>query len=221
VTRPKKQSRNDTEEDEVLEAILPTPGSSGPTQLSRALRLLASSPDTDSIVDLAGLIPYDNESDMDVDEIQDDIAPDPEDEPPKKKRRGRPPKARPQLKVKPKKATSRSRTRPSLSTVLANLPADLVTIAQQPLVRGAAFRSGGIAGNIGMVTQARRIVYEALEKGGVGGSVPDDWEEKVFGDDMEELKLGLKNAVVKVESENSKSTRVIPPFVCPSCKSAI
>ena len=42
-----------------------------------------------------------------------------------------------------------------------------------------------------MVTQSRRLVYAALQMGGGPESVPEDWQDKVFGDDRQVLGVGL------------------------------
>ena len=81
------------------------------------------------------------------------------------------------------------------------LPADLLLIAQQPIVRGGAFSAGGVAGNISDVVGARRIVYEALQ----GKLVPDTWEEG----------LDVHRAVY------IKKTGKTPAFLCPKCEGAI
>ena len=175
----------------------PATTTTAPKSQSRALRLLACSPDTDDAIDLGSLIPLtivhkksQPESDT--------------DEPPKKKRRGRPSK---NIPSSPTEAVlQQPRT---LSEVLSTLPPDLLNIAQQPLVRGGAFALGGVAGNIGAVTRARRIVYQVLE----GGEVPDGWEEMVFGEDAG---ANVDNVIVKLTGG-----RTIPPLLCPKCKSAI
>ena len=159
----------------------------------RPLRLLACSPDTDDDIDLGSLIP--------ITLSQKDES-DPE--PPKKKRRSRPSKAIP---ASPTEAVLQQPR--SLTEVLNTLPPDLLKVAQQPLVRGGAFAVGGVAGNIGAVTRARRIVYQALE----GGEVPDDWEEMLFGEDGE---ANVGNAIVKLSGGKR-----VPPLLCPKCNSAI
>ena len=162
---------------------------------SRALRLLACSPDTDDEIDLQSLIP--------LTIIHKDHGSDTEIEPPKKKRRGRP-------KNIPSSPTETVLQEPhSLTQVLSTLPADLLQVAQQPLVRGGAFAVGGVAGNIGAVTRARRIVYQVLE----GGEVPEDWEEMLFGEDGES---NVGNAIVKLIGG-----KTVPPLLCPKCNSAI
>ena len=160
---------------------------------NRALRLLACSPDTDDEIDLQSLIPItiNHESDTEI-------------ERPKKKRRGR-------GKNIPSSPTETVLQQPhTLTQVLSTLPPDLLQIAQQPLVRGGAFAIGGVAGNIGAVTRARRIVYQVLE----GGEVPDDWEEMLFGEDGD---ANVGNAIVKLTGGKT----VIPPLLCPKCNSAI
>jgi hypothetical protein len=158
---------------------------------SRALRLLACSPDTDDEIDLQSLIPITINHESDT-------------EPPKKKRRGRP-------KNIPSSPTETVLQQPrTLTQVLSTLPSDLLQVAQQPLVRGGAFAIGGVAGNIGAVTRARRMVYQVLE----GGEVPDDWEEMLFGEDGD---ANVANAIVKLIGGKT----VIPPLLCPKCNSAI
>ena len=159
----------------------------------RALRLLACSPDTDDEIDLGSLIPITLEKNTESDT---------ELEPPKKKRRGRPSKK----PLSPEVALQQPRT---VTEVLSTLPSDLLKIAQQPLVRGGAFAVGGVAGNIGAVTRARRIVYQVLE----GGEVPDEWEEMLFGEDGE---ANVGNAIVKLTGG-----KTVPPLLCPKCNSAI
>jgi hypothetical protein len=225
-TRRTKARKEAEDEIEVAKAVLPPASSSWQSSSSltpRDLRLLSCSPDTDDTLDLEALIPHTDDS-MDVDS-------DPErmsendgsaDEPVIRKRgRGRPAK---KTKAKGKKtaAPRRKRTeRPSLDSVLGTIPPSLLTIAVQPLVRGGAFVSGGVAGNIGMVTRARRLVHTALQMGG-GDDVESDWEDVVFGEDRQVLEIGMKNAVVLVEDEDgSRAKENLPPFVCPNCKSAI
>jgi hypothetical protein len=70
------------------------------------------------------------------------------------------------------------------------------------MVRGAAFAAGGVAGNVGWVVRARRMVYEAL--GGV--QVPEDWEAAIIVD----------RAVVKFFGK-----KLTPGVVCPQCRGAI
>ena len=177
---------------------LPAVNGNAPTDpsKSRALRLLACSPDTDDEIDLQSLIP--------ITIIHRDHGSDTEMEPPKKKRRGRP-------KNIPSSPTETVLQEPrTLTQVLSTLPSDLLQVAQQPLVRGGAFAVGGVAGNIGAVTRARRIVYQVLE----GGELPDDWEEILFGEDGES---NVGNAIVKLIGGKT----VIPPLLCPKCNSAI
>jgi hypothetical protein len=102
----------------------------------------------------------------------------------------------------------------SLAEALADLPKELVEVAQQPMVRGAAFYEGGVSGNIGFVTRARELVYDFLES----GTVPEDWESAVF----EPLKPGvpsgaIRNAIVRIKGLKTE----LPRFACPKCHSAI
>lgn len=114
---------------------------------------------------------------------------------PLKKRRGRP------------KATAEQAT--TTAEKLAEMPADLVRIAQQPIVRGRAFEAGGVAGNVYAVVHARRMVYEALE----GKDVPEDWES-VLAAGNEDWRI--YNAIVQLE-KGSK----LHPVICPKCEGAI
>lgn len=134
---------------------------------SRALRLLACSPDTDEPVDLESLAPLKIVSvgtsgfqrDIGADEDSDTIIA----QPPKKKRRGpgRPASSR---KISSSSQVQTQTQEPrSLSVVLSEIPSDLLEIAQQPMIRGGAFIRGGVSGNIGFVTRARRMVYKILE----------------------------------------------------------
>ena len=172
-----------------------TSPTTGQSQL-RALRLLACSPDTDDDIDLASLIP--------ITLVEEDTQIESNTEPPKKKRRGRPSKNIPSSPTKAVLQEPRS-----LTDVLSTLPADLLKVAQQPLVRGGAFVIGGVAGNIGAVTRARRIVYQVLE----GGEAPDDWEVTLFG---EYADANVGNAIVELTGGQT-----VPSLLCPKCHSAI
>ncbi|KAF9525287.1 hypothetical protein CPB83DRAFT_859833 [Crepidotus variabilis] len=226
----------------VMEVDLEIQPSKGPpmTLSARALRLLASSPDADEEVDLYALIPsrVADPSLMDVDSDDDAEGEDDSEaeEPSKKRRRGRPPK-----KPAPRKIAKRTRSsvttpsRSALPTLLSTIPPELLAIATQPLTRGGAFTAGGVAGNIGMVTCARRLVYAALQMGD-GIETTQGWEDNVLGDDREKLEVTVKNAIVKVKVEDeegtssgsrSKKTKKtigcdeLPSFLCPSCQGAI
>jgi len=189
----------------------------------RSLRLLACSPDVDETVDLDALIPVN----MDADEPGDASGmSDTDSARPRKKQRGRSQRKGVTRRKTTKKSTSvhtlhKEENAASLTTVLSTVPPDLLRVAIQPLVRGGAFRAGGVAGNIGMVTRARRLIYAALQMGGGPGSVPDnDWEDMVFGDDRTLIGCGLENAIVRIEGRDGKE-KTITPFVCLNCKSAI
>ncbi|KAJ7895964.1 hypothetical protein B0H14DRAFT_2679809 [Mycena olivaceomarginata] len=56
-----------------------------------------------------------------------------------------------------------------------NVPLDLLTLAGQPIVRGAGLPALGITGNSRDVVYARRLVYAAMQ----GTAVPDAWEDHV------------------------------------------
>lgn len=157
-----------------------------PATTPRNLRLLAASPDTDDVVDLDSLIPLTITSDSE----------------------------RPKKRAKTRQSNSSAHEAvveqpKSLSEALSNMPADLVRVAQQPLVRGGAFTHGDITGNLCFVARARKLVYSILE----GEEVPDDWISQVF----QEENTSLHNAIVVLKN----ATKALPPVVCPNCKSAI
>jgi len=185
----------------------------------RSLRLLACSPFTDQTVILDALIP-EVLDDMDADRRDASGESDTDSSRPRKKHRG--PSQRKVTQRKTKKSTSGhtpQKEQASLATILSKIPPDLLRVAIQPQVRGGAFRAGGVAGNIGMVTHARRLVYAALQMG--GGSVPEEWEDIVFGSDRTLIGCGLENALVRIEDKSGKEVKTLPPFVCINCKSAI
>ncbi|KAF8878062.1 hypothetical protein BD779DRAFT_1676985 [Infundibulicybe gibba] len=66
---------------------------------------------------------------------------------------------------------TQSQRGPTAEELLEELPEELVEMAQQPMVRSAAFGAGGVAGNIASVARARRMVYETI----AGDQLPDDW----------------------------------------------
>ncbi|KAG5338699.1 hypothetical protein C0989_006564 [Termitomyces sp. Mn162] len=85
-----------------------------------------------------------------------------------------------------------------IELLLASLPPDLVQIAEQPIVRGAAWHTGGLSGNLGAVVRARRIVYKAVLGGGWNS------EEEEYALDGWEEKVGVvKRAVVELDSRSS------------------
>ena len=92
-----------------------------------------------------------------------------------------------------------------ISDFLDSLPNELVQVAEQPIVRGAAFKSGGVTGNISYVVQARRMIYEVLR----GSSIPDDWAASV----------DLKKSIVDIQMGAKKKR--MPAFLCPECNSVI
>ena len=184
--------RPSTRKAKVARAVIP-PSPAPETPLlplsPRCLRLLACSPDMDVTLDPWALILHNDgatESSSDLD-------------------------------VDGKKpATVRRHTETtSFESILATISPDLLTIAIQPLVRGGAFVAGGVAGNIGMVTKARRLVYAALQMGGgEEAAIPKNWMDTVFTKDRDLVGIGTKNAVVHVMFD-------LPPFLCPRCGSAI
>lgn len=96
--------------------------------------------------------------------------------------------------------------------ILASLPPNLVKIASQPIVRGAAFVKGGIVGNMKAVVKARRIVYEAVRD---GIEVADDWSQEVGK---------VSNAVVDpgILGAGGRGKKIVLiTLLCPNCKSLI
>jgi len=194
---------------------------------SRALRLLACSPDTDDEINLESLISHSVAHRAVTSEDYGSV-PDTEGKQPRKKRRrtrsSLTSSALPALRYDPASAPllrTRTRTRtkqqdsakPSLSTILSKIPPQLLQVAQQPLVRGAAFTLGGVSGNIGFVTRARRLVYQILEG---TADLTDKWEDQVFPSSTE-YNHGVQNAIVKIPG----SKQALPPVICPHCRSAI
>ncbi|KAF8065269.1 hypothetical protein FPV67DRAFT_1696385 [Lyophyllum atratum] len=101
----------------------------------------------------------------------------------------------------------------SSSTLLSTLPPDLLLIASQPIVRGAAFPAGGVSGNVGGVVRARRMVYNALRG---GEEVPED-REGVLG-------VGVGEAVVEGKGKGKKRVKPresVAALLCPECGGAI
>ncbi|KAK2460848.1 hypothetical protein APHAL10511_007318 [Amanita phalloides] len=88
---------------------------------------------------------------------------------------------------------------------LGSLPDELVKVAEQPIVRGAAFRNGGVGGNVSYVVSARRMMYGVLQ----GSTIPEDWFTHV----------NIATAVVSIKMGAKKKT--ISAFVCPKCNSVI
>ena len=156
---------------------------------TRPLRLLACSPDTNTPLTLDDLIPS--------------------REPPKKKRRGRPPKAKINAPSHPLEEEKDG----AAESILLSLPPLLVQYAEQPMVRGAAFKAGSVAGNITAVSVARRLVHAALG----GTPVPENWKEMVFG--VEDAQAGPNpSPVVRITGGGKQ---VIPALICPQCRSCI
>jgi len=93
---------------------------------------------------------------------------------------------------------------PDTDELLSSLPPDLVTVAQQPIVKGG---NAGIAGNVRSVVEARRMLYNALAiYGGSSVPIPDDWEESI----------DVEGAIVKKVGRQK-----IPAFICPECQGPI
>lgn len=132
--------------------------------------------------------------------------------PPKKRKRERPPK-RVGLGVGGRKGKSDTEDSnedspgivqvqpvPSTEELLEGVPESLKVVAQQPIVRGAAYRAGGVAGNVRVVVRARKKLYAMIE----GRPLDDDDED---GDEE-----GMERAVVRM---------VMPALVCPMCQGPI
>lgn len=88
---------------------------------------------------------------------------------------------------------------------LDSLPNPLVKVAEQPIVRGAAFVKGGVSGNVAPVTQARQMIYDVLQ----GSSVPESWQETI----------DVSSAIVTLRMGSKK--RNVNNVFCPNCQSAI
>jgi hypothetical protein len=82
--------------------------------------------------------------------------------------------------------------------LLAALPPELVSIAQQPIVKGHG--AGGVVGNVRAVTAARRMVYRAISG---EGFVPYDWQQRVAGPAL------------------GRDISAFPPLLCPQCQGPI
>ncbi|KAJ6591272.1 hypothetical protein DFH09DRAFT_1139167 [Mycena vulgaris] len=85
---------------------------------------------------------------------------------------------------KKRRRASHAPTGPAAQALLDALPPTLVHAAAQPIVKGGAFRAGGVVGNVTAVLTARRFVFEALRDGtasadGWEAHMPDRWEELV------------------------------------------
>jgi hypothetical protein len=91
------------------------------------------------------------------------------------------------------------------SDFLNTLPTEVVNVAEQPIVRGAMFRKGGITGNISYVVLARRMIYGVLQ----GSSVPDDWSTQI----------DVARSIVTFQLGAKKKPML--PFMCPGCNSII
>ncbi|KAH9474725.1 hypothetical protein JR316_0013190 [Psilocybe cubensis] len=168
---------------------------------SRSFRLLSCSPDTDETINLQSLIPLTVQSPTELNEAEEIVI----SRPAMKKRKGR----RSVIKNHVPSAPPR-RPKQTIVEALGSVPFELLHIAEQPLVRGAAFANGGISGNIAFVTRARRLLYKLLQ----GEPMPERWEDEIF---VQGEGADLTNAIVKIGA----SQRPFPPFVCPNCKSAI
>jgi len=217
----------------------------------RALRLLACSPDTDESVDLAGLILQgggDEEREVEgmmgkgkEKAVEDGETTGGEDEldtirlePPRKRQRQARNYQRSTSSQPSSSTAAETHPAPTLDQLLSALPPDLLSIATQAQVRGAAFWEGGVSGNLGLVTRARRFVYAYLRAGG-DEDMLDGWEEVVFGvvgaedDQDEEVEMDGEKATRKGKKgeKGERATiqnaivRGLQPFVCPVCRSAI
>ena len=91
------------------------------------------------------------------------------------------------------------------SDFLNTLPIEVVHVAEQPIVRGAVFKKGGITGNVSYVVLARRMIYGVLQ----GSSVPDDWLTQI----------DVAKSIVKFHMGAKKKPML--PFMCPRCNSII
>ncbi|KAF8624660.1 hypothetical protein AX17_006991 [Amanita inopinata Kibby_2008] len=137
---------------------------------TRSLRLISSWPDTDEVLSIADLASA-------------PLAP-------MKRRREN---------VGPERSTVGSAEAAGITrNFLGSIPHEMVKIAEQPIIRGAAFSAGGVSGNVASIVSARRMIYETLQ----GSSIPDDWMNQV----------DVKASVVE---------RKLPPLSCPQCSGPI
>jgi len=146
----------------------------------RRLHLLSSSPDSDLSIELENLAPK---------------------EPAQKRRRGRPSAA---------SLLTTHLVRKTAEELLGDLPQMLLRIAEQPIVRGAAFSQGGVSGNVRAVIHARRMVYEAI---GGGRGVKEGWEEEVGVEEPG----GEERAIVKIGTKHRGNSGLLQPWLCPNC----
>lgn len=98
----------------------------------------------------------------------------------------------------------------TLKAVLEDLPKNLLTTAQQPIVRGALYPAGGVSGNVRAVVNARRLVLNSLRY----WDLPEDWEDTVLGEGSSKTTFGAM--VVRTRGRRSPI-----PLLCPQCQSAI
>jgi hypothetical protein len=97
----------------------------------------------------------------------------------------------------------------SLDAVDVNLPPNLLMLAAQPIVRGAALPALGITGNSHDVIYARRLVYAALR----GTAVPEVWEDLV---DLAASVVDCHLPILKLEETDEMLV-----FACPDCSGPI
>ena len=81
---------------------------------------------------------------------------------------------------------------------LAGIPARLVAVAEQPIIRGT--QGGSIVGNITSVAAARQLIYKSLTE---GDTIPDDWESTID------------------TSTPFPDSDTLPNCICPNCYSPI
>ncbi|KAJ7487225.1 hypothetical protein B0H11DRAFT_1114111 [Mycena galericulata] len=97
------------------------------------------------------------------------------------------------------------------STPPPRLPDDLLTLAAQPIVRGAALPALGLTGNCRAVVLARRIVYAALQPENAT-PVPRAWKESVINLDLDAAIVHRHLPALKREETGEDLV-----FVCPNC----
>ncbi|KAJ6591259.1 hypothetical protein DFH09DRAFT_197345 [Mycena vulgaris] len=88
------------------------------------------------------------------------------------------------------------------------LPDTLLTLAAQPIVRGAALRALGFTGNSRAVVAARRLVYAALEN---GTAVSYGWEKNA--------ELAIVEPVLPALQLDETGEALV--FMCPNCSGPI
>ncbi|KAJ7768706.1 hypothetical protein DFH07DRAFT_807700 [Mycena maculata] len=94
--------------------------------------------------------------------------------------------------------------------LVTRLPKDLITLAAQSIVRGAALPNLGITGNCRDVVSARRIVYAAILK---GTPAVNEWEERL------DVDAAIVESDLPVLQHEDTGKAVV--LMCPNCHGPI